>query len=116
MSDAGWLFFLVAIPAAMLVGFSKGGLPVVGMLGVPVLSLATSPVRAAALLLPIYVVTDMFGLRGALRSDDPALRPANLGVLLDAYVSLPSLELRIVASEVWSYEVAGGSAGAGAAG
>lgn len=41
-------------------------------------------------------------LRGALRSDDPALRPANLGVLLDAYVSLPSQELRIVASEVWS--------------
>ena len=62
MSEAGWLFFLAAIPAAMLVGFSKGGLPVVGMLGVPVLSLATSPVRAAALLLPIYVVTDMFGL------------------------------------------------------
>ena len=62
MSEAGWLFFLAAVPAAMLVGFSKGGLPVVGMLGVPVLSLATSPVRAAALLLPIYVVTDMFGL------------------------------------------------------
>jgi len=62
MSEAGWLFFLAAVPAAMLVGFSKGGLPVVGMLGVPVLSMATSPVRAAALLLPIYVVTDMFGL------------------------------------------------------
>ena len=75
MSDAGWLFFLAAIPAAMLVGFSKGGLPVVGMLGVPVLSLATSPVRAAALLLPIYVVTDMFGLWAYRR----AIRPPQSG-------------------------------------
>lgn len=41
-------------------------------------------------------------LRGALQSDDTALRPANLGVLLDAYVSSPSQELRIVATEVWS--------------
>jgi hypothetical protein len=80
MSDAGWLFFLVAIPAAMLVGFSKGGLPVVGMLGVPVLSLATSPVRAAALLLPIYVVTDMFGLWAYRRQFDRR----NLAILIPA--------------------------------
>jgi uncharacterized membrane protein YfcA len=80
MSDAGWLFFLVAIPAAMLVGFSKGGLPVVGMLGVPVLSLATSPVRAAALLLPIYVVTDMFGLWAYRRKFDRR----NLAILIPA--------------------------------
>mgnify|MGYP001159289383 FL=1 len=56
------LFLLAALPAAMLVGFGKGGLPVVGMLGVPVLALVVSPVQAAGLLLPIYVVTDMFGL------------------------------------------------------
>lgn len=41
-------------------------------------------------------------LRGALRSGDIALRPANLGVLLDAYISSPSQELRIVATEVWA--------------
>ena len=40
----------------------KGGMPVVGMLGVPVLSLAISPVTAAGLLLPVYVLSDMFGL------------------------------------------------------
>jgi len=56
------LFLLAALPAAMLVGFGKGGLPVVGMMGVPVLALVVSPVQAAGLLLPIYVVTDMFGL------------------------------------------------------
>lgn len=60
--DGGLFFYAVALVAAVLVGASKGGLPVVGMLGVPVLALATSPVHAAGLLLPIFVVTDMFGL------------------------------------------------------
>lgn len=58
----GILFWALAILAATLVGMSKGGLPVVGLLGVPVLSQVISPVTAAGLLLPIYVVSDMFGL------------------------------------------------------
>lgn len=37
---------------------SKGSLPVIGTLGVPTLALVISPVKAAALLLPIYVLTD----------------------------------------------------------
>ncbi|MCE1237534.1 MAG: sulfite exporter TauE/SafE family protein [Hyphomicrobiales bacterium] len=60
MPDAA--FLLAALPAAMLVGLSKGGLPIVGMLGVPVLALVVSPVQAAGLLLPIFVVSDWFGL------------------------------------------------------
>lgn len=62
------LFWVAAVTAAVLVGMGKGGLPVVGMLGVPVLSLVISPVTAAGLLLPVYVLSDMFGLyayRGA---------------------------------------------------
>lgn len=55
-------YWVVALVAAVLVGMGKGGLPVVGMLSVPVLSLAVSPVTAAGLLLPVYVVSDMFGL------------------------------------------------------
>ncbi len=58
----GTTFWVVAVVAAILVGMGKGGLPVVGMLGVPVLSLVISPVAAAGLLLPVYVVSDMFGL------------------------------------------------------
>ncbi len=58
----GPLFWTLSVLAAILVGMSKGGLPVVGMLGVPVLSQVISPVTAAGLLLPIYVVSDMFGL------------------------------------------------------
>ncbi len=55
-------FWVAAVVAAVLVGMSKGGVPVVGMLGVPVLALVMSPVVAAGLLLPVYVVSDMFGL------------------------------------------------------
>ncbi len=58
----GWLFYGLAIASSFLVGLSKGGLPMVGVLGVPVLALVISPVAAAALLLPIYIASDMFGL------------------------------------------------------
>ncbi len=58
----GAFFWGLALIAAVLVGMGKGGLPIVGMLGVPVLSLAISPVTAAGLLLPVYVLSDMFGL------------------------------------------------------
>ncbi len=64
----GMEFWIAACLAAMLVGLSKGGLPVVGMLAVPVLALAVPPVAAAGLLLPVYVASDAIGLyayRGA---------------------------------------------------
>ena len=56
------VFYVLAIVSAFTVGLSKGGLPMVGMLGVPLMALSISPVAAAALLLPIYIVSDMFGL------------------------------------------------------
>jgi uncharacterized membrane protein YfcA len=56
------LFFTCAALAAVFIGLSKGGVPMIGMLGVPVLALMISPIRAAALLLPIYVITDIFGV------------------------------------------------------
>lgn len=58
----GTAFWIIAVLAASLVGMSKGGLPVVGMLAVPVLALVMHPVAAAGLLLPVYVISDMFGL------------------------------------------------------
>jgi uncharacterized membrane protein YfcA len=48
--------------AASLVGMSKGGLPTVGMLSVPILSLYMSPIKAVVLLLPIYIISDIVGL------------------------------------------------------
>jgi uncharacterized protein len=58
----GTLFWSLAVLAAVLVGMGKGGMPVVGMLSVPVLALVMHPVAAAGLMLPVYVVSDMFGL------------------------------------------------------
>jgi uncharacterized membrane protein YfcA len=58
----GWEFWVVAVIAAMLTGFGKGGVPIVGALTVPILSLVMSPVAAAGLMLPVYVISDWFGL------------------------------------------------------
>jgi len=55
-------YFFLASLAALLVGLSKGGLSSIGMLAVPLLSLVMSPLKAAVLLLPIYVVSDMVGI------------------------------------------------------
>jgi uncharacterized membrane protein YfcA len=52
-------YLVLASVAALLVGLSKGGLPTIGMLAVPVLSMVMSPVKAAVLLLPIYVISDI---------------------------------------------------------
>ncbi len=79
--------FWVACLAAFLVGLSKGGLPAIGMLAVPVLALMISPLRAAALLLPIYILTDVVGVwlyrREHSRANLRILIPAGfLGVLI----------------------------------
>jgi uncharacterized membrane protein YfcA len=57
-------FWILAAIAAFVVGMSKGGLTSAGMLAVPILSLNAemSPVMAAGLTLPIYIVSDWFGL------------------------------------------------------
>lgn len=59
---SGWEFWVFAVIAAVLTGIGKGGVPIVGALTVPVLSLVISPVVAAGLMLPVYVVSDWFGL------------------------------------------------------
>ncbi len=66
----GFAFWALAGLASVLVGLSKGGLPVVGMLAVPVMALVISPVMAAGLLLPIFVISDLFGLYAYRRAFD----------------------------------------------
>jgi len=61
MTGDVWFWFLAGL-ATLLVGSSKGGLPLVGMLAVPLVALQISPVVAAGLLLPIYIVSDVYGL------------------------------------------------------
>ena len=57
-----WIFWIIAVFAAVTVGLGKGGLPVIASLAVPSLSLFMSPIAAAGLLLPVYIVSDIFAL------------------------------------------------------
>ena len=82
-SDTDLLLFLVAGLSALLVGLSKGGLTMAGSLGTPLLATVMSPVKAAALLLPIYVVSDWFGLYAYRREFDRR----NLMILIPAAIA-----------------------------
>jgi uncharacterized membrane protein YfcA len=66
-----FLFWSVALFSAIFVGLGKGGLPVVASLAVPSLSLVMSPIAAAGLLLPVYVVSDIFALFAYRRDYEP---------------------------------------------
>jgi uncharacterized membrane protein YfcA len=58
------IFYLVAIPAVLLSGISKGGFgSAVGGFGVPLMALAISPPQAAAILLPVLCLMDLVGFR-----------------------------------------------------
>jgi uncharacterized protein len=56
------IFWTLALIATFLVGTAKGGLPITGMLAVPMLSLVMPAGAAAGLLLPLYNVSDIYGL------------------------------------------------------
>lgn len=56
------LFYLLAVPAVLILGISKGGFGGgLGALAVPLLALVVSPIQAAAVLLPILCVMDLQG-------------------------------------------------------
>jgi hypothetical protein len=77
------LFYLVAIPAILLVGISKGGFGGgVGLIGTPMVALVTTPTRAAAILLPILCAMDIVGVIAYRRSWDPV----NMRILVPASV------------------------------
>lgn len=54
--------WVLAVIAAVSVGLAKGGLSMVGVISVPLLALVMSPVQAAGILLPVYIVSDIGGL------------------------------------------------------
>lgn len=57
-------FYLVAIPAVVLTGISKGGFgSAFGGISVPLMALAISPMQAAAILLPLLCLMDLVGFR-----------------------------------------------------
>lgn len=57
------VLLLVAIPAVMIVGISKGGFGGgLGLLAVPLMSLVVSPTVAAGIMLPILCAMDLFAV------------------------------------------------------
>ena len=63
-------FYALAVPAVVLLGLSKGGFVGLGALALPLLALAISPVRGAAILLPILLLQDVVGVWAFRRSWD----------------------------------------------
>ncbi|MGY2337765.1 sulfite exporter TauE/SafE family protein [Pseudomonas sp. SDO5532_S415] len=93
-------YFFLAVLAAFLVGLSKGGLPSISMLAVPLLSLVMSPVKAAALLLPIFVISDWVGVylyrRDFSKANLRLLIPAGMVGVLAGWLTASIVSDRVV--------------------
>jgi uncharacterized protein len=84
-------FYFCAIPAILVFGMAKGGFGGgIAVISVPLMTLAVSPVQAAAILLPILVVMDfiaMWSFRGqwSKRNIKLALPGAIAGIVIGAF-------------------------------
>lgn len=56
------LFYLLAIPAVIALGLSKGGFAGAGQMATPLLALVMPPLEAAAIFLPIMIIQDLNAL------------------------------------------------------
>jgi uncharacterized membrane protein YfcA len=56
------IFYLLAVPAVLALGLSKGGFAGVGLLATPLVSLYLHPLEAAALILPILICQDIIAV------------------------------------------------------
>lgn len=85
------LFYMIAVPAVLLVGISKGGFGSgLGILAVPSMALVVSPVQAAGIMLPILCLMDLFGVWTYRRSWDAAnmkiiVPAAGVGILIGTF-------------------------------
>ena len=68
------LFYVLAVPAVLLIGISKSGFGAgFGALGVPLMAIAVPVPQAASIMMPVLLVMDLFGLRAYRRDYDPVL-------------------------------------------
>ena len=75
-----WAFYGAGVPAVILLGLSKGGFSGLSALAMPLFALALSPVKAAAIVLPILIVQDWVSVWAFRRDWDPR----NLAILVPA--------------------------------
>lgn len=91
------LFYLLAIPAILLAGISKGGFGGgLGVLAVPLMALAIDPIVAAAIMLPILCSMDLMGIKKYWKQWDKQqillLVPAAIVGIFIGYLSFNYLE------------------------
>jgi hypothetical protein len=99
-------FYAAAVPAALLVGLGKAGIPGgLGMLAVPLMALSVPVPAAAAIVLPLLTVGDLFGLAALIRQRDRAL----LRVLLPS--GLVGIVIGLLLFNVLSARAMGGFVG-----
>lgn len=55
-------FYAAAIPAMIILGLGKAGFSSIGVLIVPVMSLALSPVQVVGIVLPIFLISDIVAM------------------------------------------------------
>ena len=102
-------FWLLAIPAVLLVGLAKGGFSGAGALGLPLFALAMDPVRAAGILLPILIAQDVVSVVAFRKTWDggvlAAMLPGSiLGVVLGWWFAA-SVSSRVVLVAVGAISV-----------
>jgi uncharacterized membrane protein YfcA len=97
------LFYLVAIPAVIALGLSKGGFSGIGTIAAPLMAIAVPPIQAVGILTPILVAQDVVTVWSYWRQWDLTIlkimvpgQIAGVGVawLIAAYV--PDSAIRLV--------------------
>ena len=98
------VFYMVAVPALIALGLSKGGFAGVGVLATPLTALYLPPLEAAALILPVLIVQDMISVWWYRRDFDPwnlkvmlpgALVGMGLAWIFAAYVNDDALRISV---------------------
>jgi len=103
-----WHFYLVAIPAVLLMGISKSGFGVgFGSLAVPLMALAVTVPQAAAVLMPVLLLIDLLGVAALRRNFDKKLLkfllPFGLLGILVGTLTFKLLDANVVAGIVGGF-------------
>jgi uncharacterized membrane protein YfcA len=110
------LFYVVAVPAVIFLGLSKGGFSGIGMVSTPLVAVILPPLEAAAILLPIILLQDALSVWIYRRVWDPwnlkvmipgAVAGVGLAWLFAAYVpdSVIRLTVGLIALGFVAYAV-----------
>jgi uncharacterized membrane protein YfcA len=102
------VFYLVAIPAVLLLGISKSGFGAgFGSLAVPMMALAVTVPQAAAILMPVLLVMDLLGMAAFRNNVDRRLLkfllPFGLMGIVIGTLLFKMLDARVVAGIVGAF-------------